>query len=181
MKKRLTKSIKLFSVIMGACILLCLVIPNQGPLALLKEFMIVMILLGWTVCGAWGAVFILKNRKGKMVYRLREHWLYEFLLMGVCAVLCCILAVGCVSDLSKDVAQGPQTMVLKNCEISHSHRPGIFRSYKLKGTTADGERITFTISASDYYRLEKKHTAWSGNWTTIVVGYRHTGRVIRLP
>lgn len=65
MKKRLTKSIKLFSVIMGACILLCLVIPNQGPLTLLKEFMIVMILLGWTVCGAWGAVFTLKNLKGK--------------------------------------------------------------------------------------------------------------------
>lgn len=177
-KKR--RPFPVWGLISGICILLWLVIPNQGPLALLDELLCVIILLCFAVASVMGTVLILKTKKPRKVYRLRDFWWYQALVTGGCAVVFCILTIGCISDFSKDLAQGQQTIVLEECSISRSNGSDISRSYWLKGTTSDGERITFRISRSDYYRLEDIHTSWRSDWSISIVGYLHTGRVVEL-
>lgn len=160
-------------------ILAYIALPNQGPLVLLDEFTRVLILLGLTVAFTAGTVWALKSKKTKKVYKLTDHWLCRTFFLWGCAVIFCALSIGSIVHFTQDVVQGPQTILLEDCCVSRS-RGRKTNSYWLKGTTDDGEYISFQISKNEYYRLDEIHSSWYDDWDITVVGYPHTGRVIEL-
>lgn len=153
----------------AVCLLFKLLLPDTGLLVLWDEFFTVALILVLVAYAIHRFIPAFKSDR-------RDS---KFILVSVIAALLIGISLYRSVNLVLDVVQGEQTIYLTDCEVGEHRSKGKTRGYYLEGTDESGEIHRFTISAADYDELSGKHGYWT-NWSIHVVGYEHTGRVIRM-
>ena len=151
--------------IIGAIILVVgLLIPASGKLALLDELFGVLVIVCF-IAYALLAVFNSENIKGKMTKPIK-----------ILILAACVIIVGLFSkDLAFDLISGPEQTVLQDLTTSqYQGYTGIFSShYYIEGYDSDNNRIKIEVSKDDFMKMSSSKSA-------TVKYFKNTGRALSL-
>lgn len=163
-KRKLAAADKVFAGILLTGVIGSLLLPDVGTRVLLDELCSVIIILA---VGLWllrVLVMLLRSAAKKK----------DLVIIAAVMLLCLGAGVGAAKDLILDLMQGPQIIMLTDCDTdSRSTSRGIIGlRYYLTGWDENGERHRFRITGSISKELSRKET-----WT--IECYEHTGRFVQ--
>lgn len=159
MMKKINKVEILLVILVLIVIAAGLLLPKTGELALLDELCNSSVL--WIVC-VYVVVKVVRNKASKKA------------LGAGLVIVCFALALWFSKDLVLDLSAGPQTIELKDIQVSESQGPtGIFSHHYYLTGSHNNETLRFEISAKEYSQLKP------GASVTAEV-YKHTRRIVSI-